>query len=348
MGSLSLNKKYITNITASSSSELKDAYIFLGGSNNTISTFLNSAELTGNNNFGLADNILIYDINGNGFLTYFLRGDGVTWRRAGSVTAENNTIIPNNSIIALKSVSTKTFTMQGTNLVQKYYQGNISIKKQNLTNLLPYALDNFRNLYIFKGGGANTISTVFNKDDFIKNDFPEDADRLRIFTPDLATALNYYVRLTENRWTRVNPSNPDATNTVILENSPIQILTDNDLSSNLPKSINNGAIVQRYYNGKLNAKKNPPAAPSGIPSSTQTVIVTNSVNFNGTYSRSTSTYWVLVQSNSVVIEFTGASWIFYDFESAVGLNNPSSDANYIPTTGWTQEGSPATITITAA
>jgi hypothetical protein len=132
MGRLILNKKYITNIRASSSSELKDAYIFLGGSNNTISTFLNSAELTGNNNFSLADQIVIYDININGFVVYFLRGDGVTWRRTGSVSSENNTIIPNNSIIALISASAKTFTMQGVNLIQKYYQGNISIKKQNL------------------------------------------------------------------------------------------------------------------------------------------------------------------------------------------------------------------------
>lgn len=122
MGRLSLNKKYITNITASVSGV--DNHIFLGGSNNTISTFLNSAELTGNNSSALADRILIYDINANAYVTYFLRGDGVIWRRAGSTATENNTIIPNNSIIALNSASAKTFTMQGTNLVQKY--GNIA------------------------------------------------------------------------------------------------------------------------------------------------------------------------------------------------------------------------------
>lgn len=133
--------------------------------------------------------------------------------------------------------------------------GLLTLKRQNLTNLLPYALDNFRNLYIFKGGGANTIGTVFNKDDFIKDDFASLADRLRIFSPDLTTSINYYVRFTENRWTRSNPTNPDATNVVIAENSPIQILTDSNPSLNLPKSINNGAIIQRYYQGKTSIKK---------------------------------------------------------------------------------------------
>ena len=162
MGRLSLNKKYITNIRASVSGF--DAHIFLGGSNNTISTFLNSAELTGNNNYTLADNILIYDINVNAFLTYFLRGDGVTWRRAGSVTTENNTIIPNNSIITLKSVSAKIFTMQGTNLVQKYTGlGRTTIKKQNLgggklrthSNLLSNSRFDQNNDYPFNGYDAN-------------------------------------------------------------------------------------------------------------------------------------------------------------------------------------------------
>ena len=133
--------------------------------------------------------------------------------------------------------------------------GLLALKRQNLTNLLPYALDNIRNIYIFKGGGANTIGTVFNKDDFIKDDFASLADRLRIFSPDLTTSIYYYVRFTENRWTRSNFTNPDATNVVIAENSPIQILTDSNPSSNLPKSINNGAIIQRYYQGKTSIKK---------------------------------------------------------------------------------------------
>ena len=159
--------------------------------------------------------------------------------------------------------------------------GLLTLKRQNLTNLLPYALDNFRNLYIFKGGGANTIGTVFNKDDFIKDDFASLADRLRIFSPDLTTSINYYVRFTENRWTRSNPTNPDATNVVIAENSPIQILTDSNPSLNLPKSINNGAIVQRYYGGKVSLKK---SNLSKLISTGSFIFVRGSNNTIGTFS----------------------------------------------------------------
>jgi hypothetical protein len=134
--------------------------------------------------------------------------------------------------------------------------GKTSIKKQNLTNLLPYALDNFKNLYIFKGGGANTIGTVFNKDDFIKRPTSSNADRLSIFTPDLTVSANYWVNSTTNLWTRTS-SGEVSTDVVILENYVIVIFAAGDPSSNLPKSINNGAIVQRYNSGKIKTNKLP-------------------------------------------------------------------------------------------
>ena len=64
--------------------------------------------------------------------------------------------------------------------------GKTSIKKQNINNLYPYELDNFRNLYIFKGGTVNTIGAVFNKDNFIKGASASSSDQLRIFLPQVA------------------------------------------------------------------------------------------------------------------------------------------------------------------
>ena len=88
------------------------------------------------------------------------------------------------------------------------------------------------------------------------------------------------------------------------------------------------------------------AAPSGIPVATETIIVTNAGSFNGTY----------VNNNPNVNWYDGFDsnlrfdppWKFVNAETNAELNNPSSDANYIPTTGWTQNGSPIAITITAA
>jgi hypothetical protein len=132
--------------------------------------------------------------------------------------------------------------------------GSLTLKTQNLTNLLPYALDTFNNLYIFKGGAANTIGTVFNKDDFIKNLSSSNSDRLAIFTPDFASSANYWVRSSTNLWTRTS-TNTVSTDVVIPENYIIVIFAAGDPSLNLPKSINNGAIVQRYNQGKTSIKK---------------------------------------------------------------------------------------------
>jgi hypothetical protein len=132
--------------------------------------------------------------------------------------------------------------------------GRLILKRQNLTNLLPYTLDTINNFYIFKGGAANTIGTVFNKDDFIKNLSSSNSDRLAIFTPDLASSANYWVRSSTNLWTRTS-TNTVSTDVVIPENYVILIFAAGDPSSNLPKSINNGAIIQKYYQGKTSIKK---------------------------------------------------------------------------------------------
>lgn len=88
------------------------------------------------------------------------------------------------------------------------------------------------------------------------------------------------------------------------------------------------------------------AAPSGIPVATQTVIVTNAGSFNATYTNLVPT--LLWNSTDLDLEFLFTSWRFINSETNAELNNPSNDANYIPTTGWTQNGSPIAITITAA
>lgn len=139
-GSISIEKQNIKSISVLADIP-SDFYIFLGGSNNTIGNFLNTSELTGNNSFASADRISVYDANLQTFVTYFLRGDGVTWRKIGETTSQNNLIIENNSIIRLTSASYKTFTMQGTNLIQKQNIGNGQI------GTLPFSFDQI-SLYI--------------------------------------------------------------------------------------------------------------------------------------------------------------------------------------------------------
>ena len=89
-----------------------------------------------------------------------------------------------------------------------------------------------------------------------------------------------------------------------------------------------------------------PPAPSGIPVATQTIIVTNAGSFNSTYiNQIPNTYWD--NGGDLALELN-PTWRFRNNDTNAELNNISSDANYIPTTGWTQNGSPIAITITAA
>jgi hypothetical protein len=87
-------------------------------------------------------------------------------------------------------------------------------------------------------------------------------------------------------------------------------------------------------------------APTGIPVATETIIVSSNTSFNGTF---TNTVPNIFWSDGIDsgLEFN-ATWRFRNAETNAELNNPSSDANYIPTTGWTENGSPIAITITAA
>ena len=87
-------------------------------------------------------------------------------------------------------------------------------------------------------------------------------------------------------------------------------------------------------------------APSGIPVSTQTIIVTNAGAFDGTYTNVVPNI-VWGDGGDLALEL-GVTWRFIDYDDSSELNNVSSDANYIPTTGWTDNGSPIAITITAA
>ena len=98
--------------------------------------------------------------------------------------------------------------------------------------------------------------------------------------------------------------------------------------------------------GITNARKPPSggAAPSGIPASTQTIIVTGSNDFDDTYTKSGPVWSAPDRDISIFAGF----WRIRNSETNQELNNPSSDANYIPTTGWTENGSPYAITITAA
>ena len=55
---------------------------------------MSSSPLVGNTTAANADQIQFYDNSTGGYTSYFLRGDGVTWRKVGTTTTANKTPIP--------------------------------------------------------------------------------------------------------------------------------------------------------------------------------------------------------------------------------------------------------------
>jgi hypothetical protein len=107
--------------------QLKDLeyYIFIGGSNNTISTFLNNSETVFGAS-GIGTEILVYNSQNNNYDIY-LRRTSTSWRDSFNVTVNNLVIQPNSRIIIQRSLTGNT-TVQGTNIIQKVRGGRLTLE----------------------------------------------------------------------------------------------------------------------------------------------------------------------------------------------------------------------------
>ena len=130
--------------------------------------------------------------------------------------------------------------------------GSLILKKQNLTNLFDYNANRINNNYVFEGGTVNTIGAVFNKDEFVKAPTAQNSDRLGIFPPNGTIVTLYYVSSVTNEWTK-ELDNTNATNIIIEKGSRVWILYRIS-TDNTPRSVNSGAIIQKYYQGKTSTK----------------------------------------------------------------------------------------------
>jgi len=73
-----------------------------------------STALVGNNSAAAADQIQFYDSTAGAYVGYFLRGDGVTWRKVGTTATANKTPIPpGTGVFISKQVSAVELTATG-------------------------------------------------------------------------------------------------------------------------------------------------------------------------------------------------------------------------------------------
>jgi len=159
------------------------------------------------------------------------------WIDAVSEQNIDNTLIPVGSVILINSYLNHSYA--GAVLVN-YFQGKTNIKKQNLSILKPGNL-NPDAVYVFKSATTNLLGTIFNQ-----AQFGPYSDGLTIYTEGSLTGANSVFFTDGSTWVYDDYStNADAY--VIPANSILLFSTSNDLNI----TIGGGAIIQKYYGGKL-------------------------------------------------------------------------------------------------
>jgi hypothetical protein len=132
----------------------------------------------------------------------------------------------------------------------------INFTKQNFNFIPPYSKQGVvydsRNIFVFKGGTANTLNTIFPfPSDFIAYTNSSRADSLRVSSPNTFLFNRAYYRYsTTNGLWRLNPSTGDAGSTILDPGTLIyyrqgDISTQNIRGARLAPE----AMVQRYYQG---------------------------------------------------------------------------------------------------
>jgi hypothetical protein len=140
MGSLSLKKQNLSTLIPFQIGVgvyPNNRYTFKSATTNLLGTVFNPSLF----NSPYQDILNIYPPNEGQRTFYF---DGSMWLADDFSTPANNYIIPNNSIIEITTNDITSVPVGGGAIIQKYYQGKTTIKKQNLgggTLLLNYIFD---------------------------------------------------------------------------------------------------------------------------------------------------------------------------------------------------------------
>jgi len=233
----------LTSVTIPNSVTSIQSYAFKDCSGLTSIVIPDSVTFIGFGAFGVCTNLIRVNFLGNapidGLAIFAAANANLKVYRYSTKSGWSSTF-GGKAVLLIDSLINKNLQTFG---FPKVSSGKVSIKKQNLTNLLPYALDTFNNFYIFKGGAANTIGTVFNIGDFIGGGSISTADLLYI------NNVIYY-RKTGIGAGWKTAAGADATNVVINPDNTIYIVYTNPLDDT-PRSVNSGAIVQRYNSGKI-------------------------------------------------------------------------------------------------
>ena len=150
-----------------------------------------SPALTGNNNSSLADGVLIY--GQSGFTTYYLRGDGVTWRRAGSTADFAGLVIsPHESLLIQLRSGSKAFTHSGAPRMNAF---RVPLKSGYTVGATGYAVDMSPLQF-----GAVTNAGPEPTADWTGSNVSSAADSIQVYDPAKGSFVTYYLRSDGVTW----------------------------------------------------------------------------------------------------------------------------------------------------
>jgi hypothetical protein len=150
-----------------------------------------SPALVGNNNSAVADAVLVYSTGG--FTTYYLRGDNLTWRKAGSTSDFSGLVIaPEEGVLVQLRSGAKVMTHAG---VPRMNDFRLNMKAGYMPGCTGFAVDMSPLQF-----GAVTNAGPAPQNDWVGNNVQASADGIQVFDPAKASFTSYYLRADGTSW----------------------------------------------------------------------------------------------------------------------------------------------------
>jgi len=149
-----------------------------------------SSALVGNTTAGSADQIQFYDNATEGYAAYYLRADGITWRKVGTTTTANKTPIPPGvGVFISKKTGAATLTAVGNVRLNDFsvpYKVGLQLVAPGVPiNVTPASLGGT----VANGWTGNTTAGS--------------ADQIQVYNPDISGYDSYYLRADGTTWRKV-------------------------------------------------------------------------------------------------------------------------------------------------
>ena len=158
--------------------------------------------LVGNNTATAADQIQLYDNATGGYSSYFLRGDGVTWRKVGTVTVANKVIIaPGTGVFIAKKGGSVDLISTGT-VRQNDFANPYKVGLQLSAPAYPIDISP-------AGIGGNTSNG------WTGNNTATSADQIQVYNTGTGGYDAYFLRGDGSTWRKVGTVTTVTSNSVV-------------------------------------------------------------------------------------------------------------------------------------